>query len=152
MDQEYRWFSKAARDRLRGCCEQGLCRQRRRRNAPCFSRRQARTARFHQAGPRCEPRRLRRAQEASLCGIRREGRRQGLQRKRIYVSGGRGLDTGYVYAYQQKDANSYGIASKIPTKPGAGTSFWSPELDRYYVAAPAHDNEQAAVLVFEPQP
>jgi len=73
-------------------------------------------------------------------------------RKRIYVSGGRGLDTGYVYAYQQKDANSYGIASKIPTKPGAGTSFWSPELDRYYVAAPAHDNEQAAVLVFEPQP
>lgn len=73
-------------------------------------------------------------------------------RKRIYISGGRGLDTGYVYAYQQMDANSYGTTSKIPTKPGAGTSFWSPELNRYYVAAPAHDNEQAAVLVFEPQP
>jgi len=51
-------------------------------------------------------------------------------RKRIYISGGRGFDAGYVYAYQQKGANSYGIASKIPTKPGAGTSFWSPELNR----------------------
>lgn len=73
-------------------------------------------------------------------------------RKRIYISGGRGFDIGYVYAYQQKDANTYEIASKVPTKPGAGTSIWSPELNRYYVAAPAHDNEQAAVLVFEPQP
>jgi len=73
-------------------------------------------------------------------------------RKRIYISGGRGLDTGYVYAYQQKDANSYGIASKIPTRPGAGTSFWSQELNRYYVAAPAYDNDLAAVLVFGPQP
>jgi DNA-binding beta-propeller fold protein YncE len=73
-------------------------------------------------------------------------------RKRIYISGGRGLDTGYVYAYQQKDANSYGIASKILTRPGAGTSFWSQELNRYYVAAPAYDNDLAAVLVFGPQP
>jgi len=73
-------------------------------------------------------------------------------RKRIYISGGRGFDAGYVYAYQQKGANSYGIASKIPTKPGAGTSFWSPELNRYYVAAPTYDNDLAAVLVFEPQP
>jgi hypothetical protein len=35
---------------------------------------------------------------------------------------------------------------------GAGTSFWSPELNRFYVAAPAHDNEETAILVFEPQP
>src|SRR6266446_64064 len=40
---------------------------------------------------------------------------------------------------------------QITTRPGAGTSFWSPELNRYYVAAPAHDNEQAAILVFEPK-
>jgi len=73
-------------------------------------------------------------------------------RKRIYISGGRGSEIGYVYTYQQINANRYEIASKIPTRPGAGTSFWSPELDRYYVAAPAHDNDQAAVLVFEPQP
>jgi len=71
--------------------------------------------------------------------------------KRIYVSGGRGFDAGYVFCYQQKDADHYETIGKIPTRPGAGTSFWSPELNRYYVAAPAHDNEQAAILVFEPE-
>jgi len=73
-------------------------------------------------------------------------------RKRIYVSGGRENDVGYVFAYQQKDADHYEIIGKIPTKSGAGTSFWSPELNRYYVAAPAHDNDEAAILVFEPVP
>lgn len=72
--------------------------------------------------------------------------------KRIYVSGGRGFDVGYVFCYQQKDPDHYEILGKIATRPGAGTSFWSPELNRYYVAAPAHDNEEAAILVFEPQP
>jgi len=72
--------------------------------------------------------------------------------KRIYVSGGRDYDVGYVFAYQQKDADHYETIGKIPTKSGAGTSFWSPELNRYYVAAPAHDKEEAAILVFEPEP
>jgi len=71
--------------------------------------------------------------------------------KRIYVSGGRGFDTGYVFCYQQWDSDHYETIGKIPTRKGAGTSFWSPELNRYYVAAPAHDNEQAAILVFEPE-
>ena len=73
-------------------------------------------------------------------------------RKRVYVSGGRDNDVGYVFAYQQKDADHYETIGKIPTKSGAGTSFWSPEFNRYYVAAPAHDNEEAAILVFEPVP
>src|SRR5260370_41833451 len=72
--------------------------------------------------------------------------------KRIYVSGGRDYDVGYVFAYQQQDAGHYQTIGKIPTKPGAGTSFWSPELNRYYVAAPAHDKEEAAIRVFEPEP
>jgi DNA-binding beta-propeller fold protein YncE len=72
--------------------------------------------------------------------------------KRIYVSGGRDNDVGYIFAYQQKDADHYEPIGKIPTRPGAGTSFWSPELNRFYVGAPAHDNEEAAILVFEPQP
>ena len=70
--------------------------------------------------------------------------------KRIYVSGGRGFEAGYVFCYQQKDTDHYETIEKIPTRPGAGTSFWSPELNRYYVAAPAHNNEEAAILVFKP--
>ncbi len=71
--------------------------------------------------------------------------------KRVYVSGGRDQGVGYVFAYQQNDADHYETIGNIPTRPGAGTSFWSPELNRYYVAAPTHENEQAAILVFEPE-
>ncbi len=72
-------------------------------------------------------------------------------RKRIYVSGGRDLSVGFAYVYQQKDADHYETIDKIPTRAGAGTSFWSPELDRYYVAAPANDREGAAILVYAPR-
>jgi DNA-binding beta-propeller fold protein YncE len=72
-------------------------------------------------------------------------------RKRIYVSGGRGLPVGFAYVYQQKDADHYEPIGRIPTSGGAGTSFWSPELNRYYVAAPATDKEEAAILVYAPQ-
>src|SRR6516225_883682 len=71
--------------------------------------------------------------------------------KRIYVSGGRDHDVGYVRVYQQKDADHYESIGRIPTKAGAGTSFWSPELNRFYVAAPAGGNEEASILVFEPE-
>ena len=71
--------------------------------------------------------------------------------KRVYVSGGRDQGVGYVFAYQQKDPDHYETIGKIRTRPGAGTSFWSPELGRYYVDAPANDHEEAAILVFEPE-
>lgn len=72
--------------------------------------------------------------------------------KRVYVSGGRDTDVGYVFVYQQQDADHYTQTGKIPTRSFAGTSFWCPELNRYYVAAAANDKEEAAILVFEPQP
>ncbi len=72
-------------------------------------------------------------------------------RKRVYVSGGRDLQIGFAYVYQQKDADHYETIGKIPTRDGAGTSFWSPELDRYYVAASANDKQEAAILVYAPQ-
>jgi len=71
---------------------------------------------------------------------------------RIYASGGRGTDVGFVYVYQQKSADQYELVSKIPTAASAGTSLWVPELNRLYVAAPASEKEDAGVLVFEPQP
>jgi DNA-binding beta-propeller fold protein YncE len=73
------------------------------------------------------------------------------KRKRIHISGGRGTDVGFVYVYQQHHADHYTQVGKIPTRAGAGTSFWSSELNRYYVAAPASENDDAAILVFEPQ-
>jgi len=72
--------------------------------------------------------------------------------KRVYASGGRGFEVGFVYVYQQKDADHYELIEKVPTAPGAGTSFWSPQLNRLYVAAPSNDKDEAAILVFEPQP
>ncbi len=74
------------------------------------------------------------------------------QHKRVYVSGGRGFDVGSVVVYQQHDADRYTQIGEIPTAPGAGTSFWSPEFNRLYVAAPSNDKREAAILVFEPQP
>jgi DNA-binding beta-propeller fold protein YncE len=73
------------------------------------------------------------------------------RRKRVYVSGGRDLPVGSAYVYQQEDANHYETIGKIPTRGGAGTSFWAPELDRYYVAAPATGKEEAAILVYAPE-
>ena len=73
------------------------------------------------------------------------------RRERVYVSGGRELSVGLAYVYQQKDADHYEIIGKIPTRELAGTSFWSPELDRYYVAAAANGKQDAAILVYEPK-
>jgi DNA-binding beta-propeller fold protein YncE len=72
-------------------------------------------------------------------------------RNRIYASGGRGSAAGFVYVYQQKDADRYELAAKTPTRANAQTSIWVPELNRYYVSASANDKEDAAILVFEPQ-
>jgi DNA-binding beta-propeller fold protein YncE len=74
------------------------------------------------------------------------------ERNRIYASGGRGAAAGFVYVYQQKDADHYELMAKVPTRANAQTSIWVPQLNRYYVSASANDKEDAAILVFEPQP
>lgn len=83
-----------------------------------------------------------------------EGRMNGVyydaRQKRIYVTCGRDLPTGFVFVYQQRDPDNYEFIGKIASGPGAGTSFWVPELNRLYVAVPASDKEDARVLVFEP--
>jgi len=74
------------------------------------------------------------------------------EHNRIYASGGRGAAAGFVYLYQQKDADHYELIAKVPTRANAQTSIWVPQLNRYYVSASANDKEEAAILVFEPQP
>ncbi len=73
-------------------------------------------------------------------------------RKRIYASGGRESEAGFVYVYQQRDADHYELIAKVPTRGNAQTSIWVPQLNRYYVSASGNDKEDAAILVFEPQP
>src|SRR5256712_4129565 len=72
-------------------------------------------------------------------------------RKRVYVSGGRELPSGFVYIYHQKDADHYENVGSVTTRGGAGTSLWLPELNRYYVAAPANEGAVAAILVYAPR-
>jgi DNA-binding beta-propeller fold protein YncE len=77
--------------------------------------------------------------------------------KRIYASGGRGpggdaFVDGFVAVYQQKDADDYQLIAKVPTRTGACTSIWVAGLNRYYVSAPGTEKQEAAILVFEPQP
>ncbi len=72
--------------------------------------------------------------------------------RRVYVSGGRDAEVGFVYSYQQKDADHYELIDKLPTRQGAGTSLWVPELNRLYVGAPAQGDQSADILVFEAQP
>ncbi len=71
---------------------------------------------------------------------------------RIYVSGGRDAEVGFVYTYQQKDSQHYELVDRLPTRQGAGTSLWVPELNRLFIGAPAHESESADILVFEAQP
>jgi hypothetical protein len=75
--------------------------------------------------------------------------------QRVYVSGGRWYGTpeaspGWVYVYQQRDADHYELISKVKTRPGSGTSLLVPRLNRLYVASQAIRAQEAAVLVFEP--
>src|SRR3984893_6587667 len=77
------------------------------------------------------------------------------EKKRIYVSGGRWYGTpdaspGWVYVYQQNDADHYDLVSKIKTRPGSGTSLLVPQFNRFYVASQAIGDQEAAILVFEP--
>jgi hypothetical protein len=77
--------------------------------------------------------------------------------KRIYMSGGRWYGTpeaspGWVYVYQQQDADHYELVSKMKTRPGSGTSLFAPKLKRLYVASQAIGDQEAAILAFEPVP
>jgi DNA-binding beta-propeller fold protein YncE len=65
--------------------------------------------------------------------------------KRIYASGGEG----YISVFEQTDADHYRALAKIPTTPGARTSFFSPELNRLYLAVPHRGAQKCELRVFE---
>jgi len=67
-------------------------------------------------------------------------------RKRIYASGGEGA----ISVFQQEDADHYKELARIATVKGARTSFFSPELDRLFLAVRRQSSQSAAIEVFVP--
>lgn len=67
-------------------------------------------------------------------------------RKRIYASGG----DGEISVFQEEDANHYRELARIATVKGARTSFFSPELDRLFLAVRRQDSQSAAIRIFVP--
>ncbi len=68
-------------------------------------------------------------------------------RDRIYVSCGEGF-----VDVLAADGNSYRQVAHIATAPGARTSLFVPELDRFLLAVPARGEAGAAIWIFRPSP
>ena len=68
-------------------------------------------------------------------------------RRRIYASGGEGAIT----VFQESSPDRYSELATIPTRKGARTSFFSPELDRLFLAVRREGSKPAAIEVFSPK-
>ena len=69
------------------------------------------------------------------------------KRAQIYASCG----DGFVDVIKQGDADHYQVRDRIRTRPGARTSFFSPELDALYLAVPHHQDQPAELRVLRPR-
>jgi YVTN family beta-propeller protein len=68
------------------------------------------------------------------------------RRHRIYAIGGEGE----ISVFQQVDADHYDELGRIKTISGARTGFFSPELDKLYVAVRKHESQSAEIRVYAP--
>jgi DNA-binding beta-propeller fold protein YncE len=68
-------------------------------------------------------------------------------RKRVYATGGEGG----ISVYQQQDSDHYKQIAKLTTVKGARTSFFSPDLNKLFVAARRDGSEPAAIRVYSVQ-
>jgi YVTN family beta-propeller protein len=69
------------------------------------------------------------------------------KRGRVYVSCG----AGYVDVFEA-NGSAYRKMARVPTAPGARTSYFVPELDRLFVAVRASTAVPAAIWVLQPMP
>jgi DNA-binding beta-propeller fold protein YncE len=67
--------------------------------------------------------------------------------KRIYFAG-----SGFLDVFQQNGANRYALAARIPTGYRAKTGIFVPQLDRYYLGVPHHEQNSAELRIYEPAP
>jgi|SRR5579871_3456038 len=69
---------------------------------------------------------------------------------RLYVPGGG--EAGAVSVVEQRGADKYEVIATVPTKPGAKTARFVPELNKYYVGVPAKEGQAAQLLVYDVMP
>ncbi len=69
------------------------------------------------------------------------------KRKRIYVTGGEG----FIDVIEQLDADHYKMRERIPTRAGARTSFFSAELNEFYLAVPQRNGQDAEIRIYHPE-
>lgn len=69
------------------------------------------------------------------------------KRSCIYISCGEGN----IDVIEQKDANNYNLIHNISTAKSAGTSLFSPQLDKYILAVPQSINQTAEIRVYQPK-
>ena len=69
------------------------------------------------------------------------------KQKRIYVAGDQFVDV-----FSQKDADHYALLGRVSGSFRAKTGILVPELNRYYLAVPHHENQGAEVRVYDVQP
>jgi len=70
------------------------------------------------------------------------------QRHRIYAIGGEGG----ISVFQQRDADHYEEIGRIKTVSGSRTGYFSPDLDKLYVAVRKQQSQSAEIRVYEPLP
>jgi YVTN family beta-propeller protein len=68
-------------------------------------------------------------------------------RKRIYATGGEGA----ISVFQQQDPDHYNEVAKITTVKGARTGYFSPDLDRLFVAARRDGSHPAEIRIYQAQ-
>jgi DNA-binding beta-propeller fold protein YncE len=69
------------------------------------------------------------------------------RQKRVYLAGDQFVDV-----FEQKDPDHYVLLAKIPGSFRAKTGILIPELNRYYLAVPHHEDKDAEVRVYKVQP
>jgi hypothetical protein len=68
-----------------------------------------------------------------------------VKHKRLYTSCGEG----FIDVIGQTDRDQYETLGKIPTRAGARTSFFSAELNQFYLAVSEQRNQSAEIRIFE---
>lgn len=68
-------------------------------------------------------------------------------RKRLYLSCGEG----FLDVVAQRDGDHYERIERVPTVSGARTSFYSPALDRLWLAVPQRGRQSVEIRTYQPQ-